>query len=511
VSLLNSGGRLPPSKADLSLKKGKNSRLLARFKGFVRKERLFGPNSSILVAVSGGPDSVCLLHLLFILSRKWPLKLAAAHFDHRLRGAESQRDMNFVRMLCKENAISFYTSEADIKAEAKRMKKGIQETARRFRYAFLKDVAQREGFNLIATGHTCDDQAEEVLFRLLRGAGPSGLSGIRLKRNDGVIRPLLFCRKAEILEHLKKYGIPYVTDSSNKSLKYTRNRIRTLIPLIEKDINPSAVHAVYRASRLLAEENRAILEMAERSYDDCLMPELNFRVKGTGLSRKKLASLPRAVRKRILQRAMIETGVDADQIKFDHLEKCDEIAVSSQPSAFYSLPGGFVLAMVHNSLLFLHEIALKQVISRQDGNDSCVVAERPGRFVLPWGGEIRLEETSRFSKAKQKSGCFPRSLYISLKKTDFPFYVTQRKNGDRFKPYGWSESTRLKKFLINRSIPRIIRDCLPVIRKDHRIVAVGGVEISQDATVSSEHERCLLIEWTPEELTGLFASFKASS
>ena len=502
MSLLNSGGSLPP--ADLDLDKGKQSPLLAGFKGFIRREDLFRKNASILIAVSGGPDSVCLLNLLFLLSSPWSLRLAVAHFDHCLRGEESRRDCGFVQDLCRRNSIPFFSNRADIGAIAREKKLGVQETARKIRYAFFRDTARREKLQFTATGHTCDDQAEEIIFRLTRGSGPDGLSGINVRRRDGIIRPLLFSRKKEILEHLRRYEIPFVADSSNLQTKYTRNRIRKLImPLLEKEVNPAAVRAIYRAGRLLAEENQALESIAESAYGRC--SAANMKIPGIAFSRNLLLQVPKAVRKRIYKRAMVETGVPPRYLKSDHMEKADEIIVSENPSSVYSLPEKRMLLKNYDRIYFLRE-----TVDYRDTKGSCDMefsqtVYEPGLLKLPAGsGELLLVETGCSEMESRESGSFfPRPLWICLDEVDFPFQVTFRKRGDRFDAYGLNKDVKLKKFLINRHIPRTIRDFLPILRKDNKIIAVCGIEITEKAKIRASSRRCLRILWKPEHwITG---------
>ncbi len=502
MSLLISGGSLPPSD-DLYLNKGQNSPLFASFKGFIRKEKLFSHRDSILVAVSGGPDSLCLLNLLILLSEAWSLRLAVAHFDHGLRGQESRRDRDFVRQVCKVNSLPFFFEYADVGAEAKEKKKGIQDIARQLRYAFFKQIAQTNGLRFIATGHTCDDQAEEILFRLIRGAGPEGLSGIRLKRADNVIRPLLFCKKADILAHLAQYQIPFVSDSSNLQTKYTRNKIRRLImPLIEKQINPSATNAIYKAGRLLAQDSRALESIADAAYEKCLTKKQN--VPGIALDRSLLLELPEAIRKRVFKRAMEQAGIRPWKIRYDHLEKASEISLSTKPSSFYLLPEKFMLLRNYNTICIVKK-TFEYIWKTKDRNHFCLIAASPGSFELPKGaGKILLKKADCATITEAFQADVPHPLFIDLDQADFPFTITFRKDGDRFQPIGQRHEGKLKKFLISRRIPRFSRDFLPILRKGDKIIAVCGLEISQQAVITGKSKRCLKIVWEPEEwLTNL--------
>ncbi len=496
MSLLRLGGSSPPTR--LVLDKGRNSQLLAKFKGFIRKEKLFAKGASILIAVSGGPDSICLLHLLFLLSDSYQLKIAVAHFDHCLRGQESRRDKDFVEMVCKVNSITFFSEKGDVLTVAHKNARGIQETARQLRYAFLRKTAIEHGFEYTATGHTCDDQAEEIIFRLVRGAGPQGLSGIKLKREDNVIRPLLFCTKREILEHLNRYEIGFVEDSSNLQTKYTRNKIRHLLmPIIEKEFNPTAANAIYRSARLLAEECRALNSIAETAYPRCRAK--GVEIPGLFLNRDILLEWPRAIRKRIYKKALAELGMDYELIRYDHLEKIDEINLSDSGSSLYNLPKGYVVIKSYDLVCFLKEFSFLKMGKTMDTEHFSLTIDRPGRFKLKGVGTVIVEPAGCSEVSIPCKHFLPRPLFLDLDTISFPLKITFRKSGDRFQPLGLDKEVKLKKFLINRRIPRFIRDFLPILRIGDKIVAICGVEISQLVKIGTDTNNCLKISWQPED------------
>ncbi len=508
MSLLNPGGGSSPSIPDLN--QGKDSRLFSDFKGFIRKEKLFSKNASLLVAVSGGPDSVCLLNLIFLLSGPWSLRLAVAHFEHGLRGEESLRDAGFVQEICACNRIPFFLERADIRALARKKDMGLQEAARQARYSFLKRTAREQGLGLIATGHTRDDQAEEIVFRLARGAGPGGLAGIRIRREDGVIRPLLFCRKEKILEYLARYDISFVHDSSNQSLKYTRNRVRKVVlPVMEKEINPAAVDSIYKVGRIMAEENQAMETLAHQAYEQVSKGE--GRSGGVFLDRIALSAFPRAVRRRVYRKAMAEAGLLPARIGFDHLEKMDELSCSSRPVALYSLPEGYFVLRNYGLVAVVSEIPPGFRKSGRVDEGFSLTVEEPGRFPLPAGaGEVVIEEVSCNAFGLETGGFFPRPVFVSLRETAFPFRLTFRRKGDRFMPLGQKHRVRLKKFLINRHVPRFMRDILPVLRKGEEITAVCGVETSQPARIMPGDSSCIRLIWNPGSLAAFFRGLKDS-
>ena len=205
--------------------------------------------SAVLCAVSGGADSVCLLHWLYGLRTRLGLKLTAAHYNHNLRGEESRRDADFVRSFVETCCpdVTLIVGSGDVSGQAARNKTGIEETAREMRYAFLQETARQVGATVIATAHNADDNAETVLLHLIRGSGLRGLTGIPPRR-DNVVRPLLTTHRAHIEEYLRMYGLPHVEDSSNTDQRFARNRVRRqLLPLL-KDMQSRLIDHMSRTA-----------------------------------------------------------------------------------------------------------------------------------------------------------------------------------------------------------------------------------------------------------------------
>jgi tRNA(Ile)-lysidine synthase len=216
-------------------------RLLNELHRADRAHSFFPPNSSVLIALSGGPDSVCLALLLGALRASRRLRIAAAHVHHGLR-AGAARDEAWVRKFCEDRRIPFYSARVSVRGRAAARSESLEEAARRARYAALLRIARARGFASVATGHTADDQAETVLMRLAGGSGLWGLAGIPAVRNEGsvrIIRPLLKISKRDILAALRRAGEAYRTDPSNRSERFLRNRLRRqMLPLMRKRLNP---------------------------------------------------------------------------------------------------------------------------------------------------------------------------------------------------------------------------------------------------------------------------------
>ncbi len=242
--------------------------VLSRFTDFIKQHHLIAPGDRILVAFSGGKDSLCLLSLLCQIRKDWNLAVGACHIHHMIRGKEADEDALFCENFCMERSIPFYREQSNVPEFCKIHRLGLEEGARLVRYQLLNEIAKREHYNKIATAHTATDQAETLLFRLIRGSGTEGLIGILPKR-ENLIRPLLPFSQEEVLSYLKKEGLSYRVDSTNSDTSLSRNRIREKVMPELKKINPNAEEALLRFSQIATYQNAlchkccAVLEKEE--------------------------------------------------------------------------------------------------------------------------------------------------------------------------------------------------------------------------------------------------------
>ena len=259
--------------------------------------------SAVLCAVSGGADSVCLLHMMLELSKKENFSVYAAHFNHGLRGEEAARDENFVRELCEKWDVRCVFGAGDTKARIYETGETVEEGARALRYAFLLQAAEEVGAEKIATAHTANDQAETVIFRLARGTGAQGLGGIPARR-DVFIRPLLCVSRAEVEAYLADRSIPFVVDSTNADTQYARNFVRAeILPALEK-LNAKAVENICRGAELMARESDYLQSLAQER-----MTGLKQEERAVSLPLEDLLSAPEVLRGRMIRAMADALGV----------------------------------------------------------------------------------------------------------------------------------------------------------------------------------------------------------
>jgi tRNA(Ile)-lysidine synthase len=279
--------------------------LLSRLKEHLRERRFFKTGQKILIACSGGPDSVALFHLLRSLSAEHLWELGLVHFNHQLRPGDAQKDERFVKGLARKCRVPFFCGTGSVKHEAKRTKTSIEEAARQMRYVFFLRTAQKEKFKTVALAHTRDDQAETVLMRVLQGTGLRGLQGIREKFTKGRVtwvRPLLAFTKKELLDHLSQARIPFRLDRSNDSSQFVRNRIRReLIPGLQRNFNPRVIEALSRIPAIVAGESALVAELEEKGWKKTLK---KIRGKKIELRRSIFLKFPPALQFRIVEKAL---------------------------------------------------------------------------------------------------------------------------------------------------------------------------------------------------------------
>ena len=419
-----------------------NRELLA----FVRANGLIAPGDRVTCAVSGGPDSMCMLWALFRSRDELGITLACAHYDHGLRES-SAADAAFVRDFCEKHGIPFLCGHGDVAAEA-RPAESSELAARRLRYAFLHTAAP-EG--LIATAHTADDNLETVLLRLTRGASLRGLGGIPVRRGR-IIRPILFADRAQVLEYLAREGIPFRTDETNDTDFCPRNRIRRhVIPLLRRE-NPNVAAQVLSLSRTLRAEDAYLSARALDALDGARTPD--------GWSCSAVNALDPVLRRRALFAILQAVGVAEPAER--HMELLDSLVSSPDPSARASFPGGAVLTRRYDLLTPADAPAALPPTP----------LPVPGTSRLP-GFTITCSEPGAAQTVWNQPDRF--SLRFDLIRSGL--CVRSRRTGDRMQLPGGSRS--LKRLMIDRKIPASLRGALPVLAAADGIAAVAGVGADQ--------------------------------
>ena len=416
------------------------------------------PGCTVVCAVSGGADSICLLHRLNQLRAIRPFTLVAAHYNHHLRGAESDRDEAFVKRWVEDwcgpdpaagqpplHAVRLITGGGDVSGEAKRLGLGLEETARRMRYAFLEEAARAVGADRIATAHTADDNAETVLLHLIRGSGLQGLTGIR-PRQGRLVRPLLTTTRREIEDYLELYHIPHVEDSTNQDDAYTRNQVRhQVIPLLD-EINPWFVPRMADTIRYLRSDNdylsaqaAAVARRARPAGDG-----------GLSISAALLASQPDPIAVRIVSCLLGRLG--EFQFRAAHLTAVVALSRSPAPSGAVSLPHSLTARRVYGELILVRG-------ARRSPPFAPVSLSVPGEAVLP---SIGWTIACRRAEAPEQPPDTPDHFFLDPSRLTGPLVIRPRLTGDTI-TLPRRRAKTVKKLLIDAKVPRWDRDRLPLL------------------------------------------------
>ena len=429
--------------------------MLERMEALIRREEMLSPGARVLCALSGGADSVCLLAGLYTLRERLGITLACAHYNHHLRGAESDRDEAFVRTLIAERfpGVELYVDGGDVAARAGELGRGLEETAREMRYAFLKKTARQTGADRIATAHTADDNAETILLHLTRGTGLQGLTGIPPRRGD-LIRPLLTTTRAEVEAFLHGEGLNWVEDSTNTDEIFSRNRVRRrVIPELE---------GLYPGFARRVSENAAFLR-ADEAYFAARGEEISRQAEVRGedlaLPAHLLEGTPRPIAVRAVRQLMARLREGEDTCSAAHLEAVLNLCESTAPSGEVHLPGGLVARREYD-LLCLGFVRARTPLL-------------PAKVACPGvtaAGEWQVVcEQAVYEGQKQGKLDF----WLSAEKTPEPI-LRARQTGDTLKLPGRPGKT-VKKWLVEEKIPRISRDDLPVFTVGGKVCAVAGL------------------------------------
>ena len=402
--------------------------MLNKLCAFARQQDMVQPGDEILCAVSGGPDSMALLWAMYLLKDKLGIKLGAAHFNHGLRGEESRRDEEFVRQFCRDYKIPLYCAGETVTAG----EKGLEAAAREARYAFFRTLPGK-----IATAHTADDNAETVLMHLVRGTGLKGLGGIR-PVNGNVIRPMLTVTREQVLAFLEQYSIPYVTDSSNETDDFLRNRLRHRVMPLLREENPRLG------------ENLSQMALRLRQDEDCLQTGPEDRV-------EVLRKLHPARRVRALT-ALLERG-GVKEPEGAHVALAEKLVFSQNPSAQAQFPGGITLRREYDRIK-----VTAQPLPLEKTPLSC-----PGVTEIPrLGLRVVCESAGALTDTPECFTVSPQGQVI----------LRSRETGDEMRLRGGTRS--LKKLFIDRKIPASRRPLVAVIADEKGVLGVQGIGVNRD-------------------------------
>ena len=461
--------------------------LLNQVKRSIDRNHLLDQGDRLVVGVSGGLDSMVLLHLLNTYRQEYNLSLVIAHVNHGLRPDESEKEAELVQEESRRLGLPFEYGQFNVKEFQKARGLSPQDAARRIRFRFFNDLFRKHGAQKITLGHNADDQVETVLLRLIRGSGLRGLKGMLPIRQGKVIRPLLETWRREIESFAIQNGIPFLQDSSNLKKNYLRNKLRLdLIPLIEKEYQPNFKKVIVKTSTILKEEDDYLERGAEEAYQTIVHEQngmLFFRF-------SEFQSIHRAIQWRVVQKMLgriYNGGMETEVGAWWDGDSIDSKLSHPSPSLFLELPHGVYLEKRYD-MVFLGKGRVKPIPPFE------VELTTPGHtFIEEIEKEVVVEQIDRGDQFGDLIGD-PNTALLDYQSLQSPLKVRNFRPGDRFQPLGVKGNQKLKEFFIDHKVPRFERPKIPILTSGERIAWVVGYRIDERFKVTDQTKRILRVE-----------------
>ena len=450
----------------------------------IKRENLIEKNDKILIALSGGPDSICLLDIMIKLKDEYNLTLYAAHLNHRIRGIDAQEDSLFCQKICKKNNVTFFVKNIDIPELAVQQSRGVEEVARDVRYDMFFDIKNKLGINKIAVAHNLDDQAETMLMKMFRGSGIQGLRGIDYKRKDGIIRPLLDIYKSQINEYCDVNNLNPRIDKTNFESDYSRNKVRLdLIPYIENNYCENIKQILSRTANVIRDDYNYIEKVSKEHYELLVKNKSDDEII---LDLPLLKNTDTAIQKRVIRLAILDIIGNLNNIENVHI--VDSLSLLEKSD-------GKIINLPKNLKAYIKNEDYIITTKNQENEEityECKI-EINGKTVV---NEIGLTVTTSVLPAKD-SLALPVSKYIKVFDYDKivgSLYVRSRKIGDKLSPIGLTGTKKIKDILINKKIPADTKYMFPIISDDEQILWLLGYRISENYKIDDNTQRVIRIQ-----------------
>jgi len=456
-----------------------------------KEEGWWEAGGSLIAAVSGGPDSMALLHLLKEMADTEPMRVVVAHANHQFRGAESDAEAELVRRTASEWGMPFETASLGMPAYIEETGQNAQVAARERRYEFLREVAAKHGSSYLLTAHHADDQAETVLMRIIRGTGVGGLAGIPGRRREDwleLIRPLLRITKCELLEYCKRNGVPYAVDSSNADRHYFRNAVRLdLMPMLER-YNPRLKDSLARLADLAAADDEYMEEQAVRVFRETATPS----GEGFRLERRRFRGLHVALQRRLIKLILNCSANPRQMLDFRQVEEILEALSQESPAGVrMDIGDGWVLRREYDDVYLgpREPEPIRFAYPVEETTSFVALGETGGRIRFE-----RLEGAVQGDRNNRCEACFDEEG------VRYPLVVRNRLPGDTLQPYGLNGTKKVQDMFVDAKVPRSRRDKLPLLADgEGRVLWIPGMRRSGLALVRENTRTTLRVTYDEEK------------
>lgn len=457
--------------------------LYGRWLTEVRQSHFFHAGDRVGVAVSGGPDSILLFSLMNQAARELGITIAAVHFNHHLRGTESDADEQFVREQARKLGVVWHRGEADVARAAREGRRNLEATARDLRYRFFNSLINQGKLDKVVTAHTASDQAETVLLRLLRGTGTKGLGGIYPVLDGKIFRPFLGVTRSDVEQEVKKRKLEFRLDSSNLNSNLRRNKVRMeLLPFLQKEFNPKVIHLL----KELADRARDDEEVMEREAHERGRP---WRVREGAeekIPARPFTEFPAAVGRRVVRQMILSTRGDLRGITFSHIETLRRFALEAQSGRKLPLPGGWEARKEFDWFI------LGPAPKGRDDAGFCYPVNVPGVVTVP---QLGLNFHFEIIELGGPSKAYNDSEWVGLdpQKLSGPLVLRNWRAGDRFWVAGSHKPRNLKTYFTRRKVPLGQRKLWPVLACGEEIIWARDFTPANGLRGSSGEKQVLIL------------------
>ena len=481
---------------------------------FILRHAMIKNGETVLVAVSGGADSLALLYGLHALHSQLDCQLHVAHLNHCLR-PDADADADFVQQHAAHLELPCTIQSTDVPRLVKQWKLSVETAARKARYQFYEEVSTHIGATKVALGHHQDDTVETVLMNLIRGSGSTGMKGITPVRDLRFIRPLSGFTRRQIETFLASKGLAPRPDSTNTDTRYLRNRIRhALIPKLESDYNPNIKVGLSRTADVLGAESEYLDTVAQKAFDTCRVRDPD-RVKALTtlesvvLDRQKFQQFHIAVQRRVLRLSFFEMLGSLGDLYFSHCEAMLNLIKGSTPNAALALPNNLRFRRVYQCLIFEVNTSSRSSFTIETESFAYPLAVPGKTFIAALNteitaelGDIRSGETLRLPDGRYEA-IFDyekiKRAFADLPSETFPLTVRNRLQGDRFQPYGMRGTKKIKDFMIDAKVPRYERDRIPMLVCSDKVLWVVGYTTSDPFKIHSGTRQYLYLRYVSDK------------
>ncbi len=462
--------------------------MINKVKDSIQKHCMLNKGECVIVAVSGGPDSVALLKVLALISKEYELTLITAHLNHGLR-KEADDDEQLVLRISREMEITSESRKVDINSLRQGTGRSIEDIGREVRYQFLNDVARKYHAHKIALGHNLNDQIETVVMNVLRGSGSEGLKGMLPIRDSLYIRPLLSISREKILSFIESHKIQYVTDASNTESLYLRNRIRnSLIPQL-KEYNPNLEENLQNMAEIMRLEDDYMKSMSR-----AIIPNWKIKAESSDItiSISEFRKYHEAVQNQVIKGLLRQLTPGGQGIGYAHIKAVTDLYSSGHPSGYLDLPHGIMVRREYDSLIISKGIKAKRNITRDIFDNIHYEVAFPGSVNIAELGKILQSE---FVKHPEDLRAVTKNIvFMDYDTVVPPVIIRTIKPGDRIQPLGMRGEKKIKNYFIDEKVPIDVRKQTLLLLDQVSVIWIVGRRLSERVKISEETRRVLKVE-----------------